>query len=147
MEETFRRQLLWHANSKILKPFKFCRDNGVVGGPQFPLTDPNCRKWDRGVTPVEQVRDFIDYFNSYMITASGALRQGFKLRGYTQLSINEKVFIPLKIIYDHYRFLLNREMFKNNPYLAGISSEAVDAIVANSKSEDLKYYHQASGGV
>ncbi|MBP9707428.1 MAG: zinc-dependent metalloprotease [Oligoflexales bacterium] len=130
------------APGKILKPYKYCSDSDTIGDVQLPLTDPNCRRHDRGVTPVERARDFIDSFNSFVMLNGSRFDRGNL--GSLSLTVSAHL-LPLKVIYDHYRLILNRDMGKTDPYFTNTANmQTIEDFVKNSKNEELKQYHEAS---
>ena len=49
--------------------YKYCWDLDIYGD-QLPVTDPECRRWDRGSNPVQMVNAFIDQLNSRFTTGA-----------------------------------------------------------------------------
>ncbi|MBP9707893.1 MAG: zinc-dependent metalloprotease [Oligoflexales bacterium] len=134
----------------VAKSYRMCNENGFFEtegyGIQRPKNDPNCRRWDQGVGPRERAEEFIKDFYAFILTRVKRLERnsGFRDVNLAREADNRHI-LPLKFIYDHYRFLLRSEIsqVRADPYLINISSEQLNELILASKKRELLEYQDA----
>ncbi len=131
--------------SVALHKFNYCSDEHVGD------KDPLCNRWDYGENPLEVVDSIINFYHSLYAT-EGHRRD--KARGPLQAEFNnkviEKVLIPLKQIYEHWRYLLTNYVQDKNKHLEMYSIKEYEEELGNMEDDTGKHgqnfaqYYQAS---
>ncbi len=112
------------------KSFKFCTDEDTFIG-----TDPMCARWDHGTNPHEKVLHIINEYNHSIARLNFRLMR--KSGHYTQsLTRNRLVryWIPMKKIYDEWRYRLNDQLGLGNEYLESIDSKKIQEQVGKQRA-------------
>jgi len=112
------------ASSEVLRPFAYCWDRDI-SGLELPNEDPGCKRRDQGSTPVTQARSYIDGFASLLITSANRFdNSGLASSAAIGNAAYSNYYLPLKVIYDKYRFMLYNIVRRNealgkldDPYL------------------------------
>ncbi|MCF8059832.1 MAG: zinc-dependent metalloprotease [Bacteriovoracaceae bacterium] len=125
--------------------YKFCTDEDVQ------RTDPLCQRHDVGTNPLEIVKNTMEsFYSSYTVyghrydRAVGPSGNSF---GISHLS---RTFIPLKQIYDQWRFHLKEFLGERDQYLENLNIEEYKEALSEMKSSTGKYadlynlYYEAS---
>jgi hypothetical protein len=119
-----------------LKPYLFCTDLEAYLG-----FDALCRPHDAGVTPAEIVDYYIDYYHRLK-----DLRRYRRVRPFdvalssavNGADIAGRVFMPLREIYDQWRYHLGDYVKKSNRYLAHMTPEEYQKTL-QAMSKDYNY--------
>lgn len=128
-----------------IKEFKYCTDEDVQ------RVTPLCQRHDDGVTPEEIVTNTIAAFNaSYTLYGNRYDRANGPhslLFGISQLS---RTFIPLKMIYDQWRYYLREFLGEREQYLHRLTKDELKEKLEEMKNDKGKYgqyykeYYKAS---
>lgn len=112
-------------SENMVRRYRFCTDEDTfMGG------DPMCARWDHGRNAFEKVKHLINDYN-----ASIALRnyRRFKSEGaYTDALTQSRLrrtWIPLKQIYDDWRYKLSDQLGVGYEYLENIDAKRIDDLV------------------
>lgn len=111
-----------NVGSQKLKSFLFCTDEDVAIG-----TDPMCARHDAGTTPDEVAYHLINEYNSTISDYNyrmGRQRAVDPMR-LTNHRLN-RYWIPLKRIYDEWRFKLNDQLGIGNEYLENFDAKKLE---------------------
>ncbi|MBF0315247.1 MAG: zinc-dependent metalloprotease [Oligoflexia bacterium] len=107
----YNKSLGEKSKSKIaLHPYYYCTDEHVSAG-----LDPMCARFDTGTTPKEVVQSIIDLYMGLHQMYSDK----FDRKKHSDLFMSKfnRVFIPLKVIYNQWRYLLASYLPHENRYL------------------------------
>ncbi|MCR9203713.1 MAG: zinc-dependent metalloprotease, partial [Halobacteriovoraceae bacterium] len=128
-----------------IKKFKYCTDQDVQ------RVTPLCQRHDDGVTPQEIVENTIAQFNaSYTLYGNRYDRANGPnsfLFGISQLS---RTFIPLKMIYDQWRYYLREFLGEREQYLHRLTKKELKEKLEEMKNDTGKFgqyykeYYKAS---
>jgi hypothetical protein len=124
-----------------LKKYKFCTDEHVQ------RTNPLCQRHDHGVTPLEVAETIINSFDSSYTLYGHRLDRNRGRYAMFQLS---RTFIPLKLIYDQWRFHLREFLGERYQYLESITPEKLEAKLKEMKADKGRHgknfaeYYKAS---
>jgi predicted Zn-dependent protease len=117
--------------------YKFCTDEDVS------IKDPLCKRWDHGKNPEEVVNHIIDGFNSYFAVQGQRYDRAIgphpsRFNG----QVTQRYFLPLKSIYDKWRFHLG-QFLGEQKYMQSLSeAEFADKLIEMSKHPIYKQYYQ-----
>ena len=130
----------------IPKKYKYCTDTDIG------MRDPLCKKWDSGKNPLEVVNSIKA---TYFSTLQAYGRRFDRAKGSLQINFDnyfiERVFIPLKQIYEHWRYLLTQ--FTEEKLLENYSIDDFKDVLIQMKNdkgihgENYKNYYAASNEV
>ncbi len=121
-----------------LKNYLYCWDLDIFQL-EIPMQDARCRRWDRGSNPVQMAKALIDRFDG---TSTMRLSR-FEAQNLPDPSafIQTRVMIPLKSIYDQYRYLLYLKTRNlNDPYFVkneSVYRQYLATYTGTTKVEDL----------
>jgi len=131
--------------SLSLKPYKFCSDEVAYTG-----LNAFCKTDDAGTNPKEVVQFYIEkYRRAEALRKFRRVRKDASDPSLIASSNLSQIFIPLKDIYDEWRYELGEYVRKSQRYLSDYSSKNYSQIL-DAMSKDPQYgpiyaqYHEAS---
>ncbi len=119
------------ANNVAAKKYLFCTDEDVAVG-----TDPMCARFDAGTTPEEIVTNLIAEYNASIADLNYRLNRGREWYDPSNIT-NYRVrrfWIPLKKMYDEWRFKLSDHLGIGSEYLETFDSEKLEKAIAEKSS-------------
>lgn len=128
-----------------IRKYKYCTDEDVT------RVTPLCERHDDGTNPLEIVKNKIEAFNaSYTLYGNRYDRANgpnSRLFGISQFS---RTFIPLKLIYDQWRYYLSEYLGEGDKYLHRLSKRELKKKLKEMKEDTGKFgryyaeYYEAS---
>jgi len=112
------------------KQYKFCTDEHVQ------RTNPLCQRHDHGVSPLEVAETIINSFNSSYTLYGHRLdrNRGSNSQQYALFQLSRS-FIPLKLIYDQWRYHLREFLGKRYEYLQSYDSKKLAVELERMKND------------
>ncbi len=143
IKESLKKQIA--EKSLDVVKYKFCTDEDVQ------VVDPLCQRHDAGVNPKEIVEDIIrDFYSSYVVHGNRYDRAKGLQSGRFSLIHLQRTLLPLKNIYDQWRFYLREFVGAREQYLENFSPEEFKAVLDKMKNSPGRYgkfysdYYEAS---
>ncbi|MBC7457776.1 MAG: zinc-dependent metalloprotease, partial [Bdellovibrionaceae bacterium] len=127
-----KKPIAENLNGNGLKKFFFCTDEDVSVG-----IDPMCARHDAGTTPEEIVNHIIAQYNASIPDLSNRLGRGREWMDpayVTNIRI-QRYWIPLKKIYDEWRYKLSDQLGTGNEFLEGFDADKLEKAIAE-KTKD-----------
>lgn len=108
-----------------LRPYMFCTDDDVAIG-----TDPLCARHDAGTTPDAVAFNLINEYNASIADYNYRLGRQRKIDPMRLSNYRvQRFWIPLKKMYDEWRFRLNDYLGIGNEYLEAYDADKLDKLI------------------